>query len=92
MSLIECLSSISENRIKDFTLGKDKFTCTKCVMNVDHETLNLPALMAPDEDVSVMVPAGAEETNALDKAKVEIAKKVSEQAGAELGQAQYKIG
>ena len=44
LNLIECLSNISENRIKDFKMGRDKFVCSKCVMKVDTDTLTLEAI------------------------------------------------
>ena len=34
MNLVECLTSIPEDRMKDFKLGNDKFVCRKCVMGV----------------------------------------------------------
>ena len=52
MNLVECLTCISDDRIQDFTLGKDKFICNKCVMQVDTETLNIaPALTHESLDV-----------------------------------------
>ena len=53
LNLVECLSNISENKLKDFTLGNDNFICGKCVLtNVDYETLSLePAANEPAANV-----------------------------------------
>ena len=46
LNLVECLKDIEEGRIKDFMVGSDKFYCTKCVSNVNLDTLAIEAPLA----------------------------------------------
>ena len=41
MNIVECLTDISESRLRDFCVGNDTFTCNKCIKHIDVETLSI---------------------------------------------------
>ena len=59
MNLVECLTGTSQERIKDFTTGKDKFVCRKCVLNVGNNIAAnvVPALELELEELPEVTPS-----------------------------------
>ena len=76
--MVECLSNISENRIKDFAIGKEKFICKNCVTKVDVDTLTIGSLEVPELEELTFAEDGDDE---LTKLKHELSEKDIECAG-----------
>ena len=76
MNLVECLSHISENKVKDFQVGNDTFVCGKCVLtNVDSEDLSIALTNAPALEMEDEAVMNDEEVRKMNELKQEITKK-----------------
>ena len=49
--MVECIKDISESRLKDFQVGRDYFTCNKCIQNIDVESLSIPSRTEKDGEI-----------------------------------------
>ena len=80
MNLVECLTGTSKERIRDFTSGKDKFLCRKCVMQVNSNSVLLDdsSALEFEELVDVASNNDTEETNEIDRLESELARKETE--------------
>ena len=54
MNLVECLKDIELNRIEDFKMGHDKFYCSRCVSNVNPDSLSIEASDNTNETVNTL--------------------------------------